>query len=136
MPPPNGHSGSKAAWSRIERPLIAVDAVIREFARRHGLSCSGNYHNWPERSLVWGDDVRRLIQIYLESEEQLTYRVWLCASQDRGLKRFWKQENLRVGLSPEQLKAELPALLDQAYGKVNAWQKSSLEFADEVRPTK
>ncbi len=132
MAPPNGHSGSSAEWSRIERPLVEVDPVIAEFARRHGLSCSANGHEWPERSLVWGDAIRRLIQIYLESEAALTYRVWLCASQDRGRKRFWKQENLRVGLSPEQLKAELPALLGQAYAKVDAWQESSLEFATEV----
>lgn len=136
MAPPNGHSGSKAAWSRIERPLVDVDAIIGAFAKQHGLSCSANYHNWPERSLVWGNGVRRLIQVYLESEEQLTFRVWLCASQDRGRKRFWKQENLRVGLSPEQLKAELSTLLDQAYDRVNAWQESSLEFATEVRATK
>ena len=136
MPPPNGHSGSKAAWTRIERPLIAVDAVIGAFAKQHSLTSSANYHNWPERSLVWGDDVRRLIQIYLESEEQLTYRVWLCASRDREGKRYWKQENLRVGLSPEQLKAELPTLLDRAYAKVNAWQEASLEIATEVSARK
>lgn len=136
MPPPNGHSGSKAAWTRIERPLIAVDAVIGAFAKQHDLACTANYHNWPERSLVWGGAVRRLIQIYLESEAQLTYRVWLCASQDREGKRFWKQENLRVGLSPEQLKAELPTLLDQAYAKINAWQEASLEFVTGVSATK
>jgi len=136
MAPPNGYAGSKAEWVRIERPLIEVDSIIGAFATEHGLSCSANYHDWPERSLIWGNGVRRLIQIYLESEDQLTFRVWLCASQDRGLKRFWKQENLRTGLGPEQLKAELPTLLAQAYEKVNSWQESLLEFATEMAAIK
>jgi len=39
-------------------------------------------------------------------------------------------------MSAEQLKAELPALLERAYEKVSAWQESSLEFATEVAASK
>jgi len=128
--------GSKAEWERIERPLVELDPAIGTFAKKHGLSCSANYHGWPERSLVWGAGVRRLIQIYLEDEARLTFRVWLCASQDRGLKRYWKRENLREGLDPEQLKAELLELLEMAYEKVNSWPQSSLEFATDIAALK
>jgi hypothetical protein len=136
MTPPNGHPRSKAEWERLERSLVELDATIGAFAKKYGLSCSANYHGWPERSLVWGTEVRRLIQIYLEGEARLTFRVWLCASEDRGRKRYWKQENLREGLTAEQLKTELLDLLEIGYQKVNSWPRSSLEYATEVAALK
>lgn len=136
MTPSNGHNNSKAQWAHMKQPLIEVDPLITAFARNHGLKQSKNYHDCPERSLKWGRGVRRLIQVYLEREEPLRFRVWLCASQDRWLKRYWKQENLRVGLTPEELKAELPQLLENALEKVNSWDKSCLEFATNIWPLK
>lgn len=92
---PNGHYGTEEEWKRLEAPLREIDAALELFARRHNTALSRNYHNWPERSLRWGADPERLIQIYLENEQRLTWNLWLCASQDRDGQRFWRQQSLR-----------------------------------------
>ena len=62
---PNGFQDSELEWQRIEAPLLRVDPILDAFASAHGLGISKNYHNHPERSLTWGTDLRRLIQLYL-----------------------------------------------------------------------
>src|SRR2546430_16910392 len=93
---PNGHHhGSEEEWNRLEAPFREIDPAVQAFARRHGLRLTTDYHDWPERSLRWGGDIERLIQIYLHDEQRLTWNLWLCASQDRGRERFWKTQFLR-----------------------------------------
>lgn len=87
-----GWYGTKEEWERIESPLLEVDSIINDFAKEAGLSVTKNHKDWPERSIVWGKDIRSLIQLYLANEKSLTFNLWLCASQDRGTKRYWKQE--------------------------------------------
>jgi hypothetical protein len=63
---PNGFHGSEQEWQRIEAPLKMLDSELQDYTRRYGMSFSHNYHDWPERSLVWGAPIRKLMQIYLE----------------------------------------------------------------------
>lgn len=91
---PNGFHGPEAEWKRLETPLLRIDEVLTSFAKGHGLTVSANYHNWPERSLVsTSKGLRKLIQIHLEDEGHLTLTFWMCASEDRGKARFWKQQS-------------------------------------------
>jgi len=116
----------------MEAPLVAVDAVLIMFARAHQMRITKNYHEWPERSLTWGTTIRRLIQLYAEDSDQPTFTLWLCASQDRGLSRFWKREFLFEKKPLAALADLLPALLEEARNKVNSWEKRDLEFATKL----
>jgi hypothetical protein len=126
---PNGFHGSESEWQRIEAPLLRAEPVLDMFANTHGLSISKNYHNHPERSLNWGTDLRRLIQLYLADSKLLTLNLWLCASQDRGPQRYWKGELLLKDQNIETILDTLPDLLEQAYRKVDSWTPELLERA-------
>jgi len=123
---PNGHHGTEEEWKRLEGPLRDVDAPIEAFAKRHGMAISRNYHNSPERSLRWGSDPERLIQIYLEDEQLLTWNLWLCASQDRGRQRFWRNQMLRHNAPMSEIRPVIEQLLDEALSIVGSWRAEDL----------
>jgi len=124
---PNGHHGSEEEWKRLEGPLRDLDAPIDAFARRHGLTVSRNYHNWPERSLRSGTDPESLIQIYLTDEGRLTWNLWLCASQDRGRQRFWKKQFLRRDVPMSEIGPVIDELLNEALRTISSWRSEDLE---------
>jgi hypothetical protein len=54
----------------MEMPPPEAGSRNQQFGKKHNLSLSKNYCDWPERSLVLMEGtVSRLIQIYLESEK-------------------------------------------------------------------
>src|SRR5262249_37126784 len=126
---PNGHHGTDEEWRRLEAPLRQIDTALEAFAKRHKISIRRNYHNWPERSLRWGTDPERLIQIYLQDEQRLTWNLWLCVSQDRGRNGFWKRQFLRQDTSMEQMSPVMNSLLEEAFLTVSSWRPEDLEFA-------
>lgn len=129
---PNGFHGSRESWDRIEAPLRPLDPVLEAFARRHGMSLGRNHHDWPERSLRWGQPVGRLIQIYLEDENRLAWNLWICASEDRPSGRYWRRELLREAVPIEEISSNLVVLLDEARQIVERWSARDLEFATEI----
>jgi hypothetical protein len=65
----------------------------------------------------------------LQDDQRLTWNVWLCASQDRGRQRFWKQQSLRRDTPMPDLSPLIESLLDEAFSRVNAWRPEDLEPA-------
>jgi hypothetical protein len=131
---PNGFHGAPDEWRRIELPLLSLDPQIEQFATEHRLTLSRNYHSWPERSLVSMDgSLRRLIQIYLESEDALTVNVWVCVSEDRGSARFWKKQFLRKDVPAKDMSVNFLSVLQEALELVRSWSSSDLEFAAELK---
>jgi len=125
---PNGFHGSKNEWERMEAPLLRIDHVLESFASSHELQLRRNYHNWPERSLMWNSSgVKKLIQIFLHDEQKLTFTVWICASEDRGAGRFWKQTKLRDAIALEEISAELGGLLCECKAILDGWKEADLE---------
>ena len=131
---PNGFHGSRAQWERLEAPLRALDGELETFSQRYGIALSRNQRNWPDRSLVWGAPVRRLIQIYLADVERVTYDVWLCASEDRGNKRYWKRRFLRERAQASDISAEITELLERGRALLESWDGEALEFATTLTP--
>ena len=129
---PNGFSGTNEEWERMEAPLLAVENVLADFAATNGMQITKNYHEWPERSLTWGTRIRRLIQLYAAESDQPTFNLWLCASQDRGLSRFWKREFLVEKKPLEAFAPGLLQLLEEARSKLDSWTEEELEFATKI----
>jgi len=129
---PNGFHGSKADWERVETPLRALDDELDAFSRRHGIPLSRNARGWPDRSLAWGSPVRRLIQIFLADEKDLTYNLWICAAEDRGNERYWKQELLKSAAAATDIQADLTDLLERGRVLLESWDSESLEFGTTV----
>lgn len=127
-----GYWESDHEWRRVEAPLLEVDSTLSEFATEFGLEMTKNHKDWPERSFVWGSSVRRLIQLYLADEKLLTFNLWLCASQDRGGKRYWKQETPIKGQPIAAFQDSLPILLRECRMALESWTESDLEFATRL----
>jgi hypothetical protein len=125
---PNGFHGPRVHWEALEMPLRALDDELRAFAERYGLALSSNSRIWPDRSIVWGGAVRRLIQIYLADQERVTYSVWLCASEDRGSKRYLRREFLKESVPIGEIAENLPAMLEHGRVLLEGWTSESLEF--------
>ncbi len=125
----NGFYGSKSEWERVSIPLERLDPELERFAHAKGLTLRKNTKNWPDREFRWEDTLRRLIQIYLADQEQLTWTMWTCASEDRSSKRFWEKQTLTEAVSIEDLEAQLPELLESAWERVRRWAASDLTAA-------
>lgn len=116
-----GWYGTDEEWVRVEAQLKLLDAELDRFACKHGLAVTKNLKGWPERSLVWGTDVRCLIQVFLTDNSALTLKLWICASQDRDGSRFWKHEMLRDGVHAAELASELSDFLEAGKRKLDYW---------------
>ena len=127
-----GWYGTKEEWARLEFPLIEVDPTLFEFAKEFGLEMRKNFKDWPERSFEWGGSTRRLIQLYLADEKLLTFNLWLCASQDRSSKRYWKQESPVKGLPISEFKDSLATLLREGRRRLESWSEADLEFVTNL----
>ena len=131
---PNGFQGSQSQWETLEMPLRSLDGELRAFAERYGLALSSNGRAWPDRSIVWGGSIRRLIQIYVADDERVTYNFWLCASEDRGDKRYWRRALLKQAVPMGEIAGELPALLEQSRQLLESWTSETLEFGTVLSP--
>ena len=123
---------SQADWQRVEAPLLPLDSTVEAFASRFALKLTRNHKEWPERSLCWGNQVRKLIQIYLDDEKTLTFNVWLCASQDKGQKRYWKQEFAVKSKPVADFAAYLEKLLAESKAKLDSWTENQLTHATSI----
>ena len=129
-----GWYGTKEEWELLEKPLLDVDSIIAEFAKEFTLAVSKNHKDWPERSIVWGKEVRCLIQLYLADEKSLTFNLWLCASEGRGSKRYWKQETPIKQKQVPEFRDDLASQLRAGRKKLLDWSnnKDQLEFATRL----
>jgi hypothetical protein len=129
-----GWYGTKEEWQRMEAPIEALDPELQRFAALHSLSIERNHKDWPGRSMVWDNGVRCLIQLYLDDAESFGIDLWICASQDRGRNRYWKQEFLCKGAPSDNIERRLPELLATAKARLDDWSShpEQLEFATEI----
>lgn len=128
-----GWYGTREEWGRIEKPLLDLDSIIDDFVKEAGLTASKNHKDLPERSIEWSKEVRCLIQLYLV-EKSLTFNLWLCALEDRGGKRFWKQQTPIKQKQVSEFKDDLASQLRAGHRKLLDWSnnKDQLEFAAKL----
>jgi hypothetical protein len=129
-----GWYGTREEWDRVEKPLLEIDPVICKLAHAWGLRVLKNAKDWPSRSMQWGGDVRCLIQIWLANQDQLTWNIWICCSQDRDGERYWRTENLIEGKCLSDFKDGLSETLTAARERLIAWSErpEELTFATKL----
>jgi hypothetical protein len=112
-----------------------LDWEIDRFAKKYGLIVTKNLKDWPERSLAWASDVHCPMQVYLADQESLTLNVWICASQDRGRKRYWKREFLLHEAAVSDVNKSLFETLESGKRQLDIWSAhpEEFEFATEIR---
>ena len=67
-------------------------------------------------------------------EKSLTFNLWLCASQDRGSRRFWKKETPVREQQIAEFKDHLESLLKEGREKLVQWSNApdQLEFVTNI----
>ena len=123
-------------WAVIGRPLIDVDPVLDEFAKKFGLKKFSNLNEWPNRVFDWDNGVRCQIQLYLVDPHELTFNLWLCASQDRGTTRFWRHDTPIKEQHVGQFASRLTRELEEGRRRLIRWtaNPAALEFAAVLDP--
>lgn len=111
---------------------MSIRSFIHSFAAEFGLEVTKNSKDEPERSIIWGEGIRRLIQLYLVDKKQLTFNLWLCASQDRNGSRYWKQESPVKAQTISSFKDSLPMILRDSRSLLESWGENDLEFVTKV----
>jgi hypothetical protein len=129
---PNGFHGTDQEWERIEAPLRILDPALQEFAQRHEMRIARSERNWPSRSVHWGRKLERLVQIYLEDPASLTWNVWVCVSEDRRRKRYWKNTFLRRAVDIGEIVLHLGELLEEGRRAADSWESGDLQFATNL----
>ena len=132
---PNGFHGSEEGWQRLAAPLEDLDGILSAYAAEHRMALSRNSRNWPDRSLtLTSDGVDRLVQIFLDDEDLVTWTFGIAASQDRDLRRYWKAESLVAAVPIAEIRARLRELLQEATARVDSWTADDLLFAVALSP--
>jgi hypothetical protein len=124
--------GKKDEWDRCERVLLILDSAICEFGNAKGMVIDENYHNWPDRTLRWHDDIERSISIGLDDEKRIDYRIWVCASEDRGTEMYWVHDYIKRGITAEDLELHINDYIKLAYKKVSAWSRDDLQYGGPI----
>jgi hypothetical protein len=112
--------------------LRSIDRKLSAFAGNNNLVPRTTDASLPSRTLEWTGDVDRMLQIYLEDEDALTFTMWICAKQDRAGKRYLKALALRDGVPFRKIKRELSDLLEAGYRILASWTESDLEFTIDL----
>jgi hypothetical protein len=110
----------------MESPLRKLDASLDAFATCHQMKLTKNYKEWPERSLCWGEEMERQIQVLLGDEEGLRFNVWIAAWQDREDGRYWKRASLANVLSIEEIQMRLDEILENGREALDSWSEEDL----------
>lgn len=129
---PNGFHGSIQDWVQMEKPLRDLDEILNGFAKQHDMTVTSNYHSWPERSLEWGEAMRRLLCIFLSDEKAMLFEFSLMAGEDRGHQRYWRKETLERAIPADRLEEEVPQLLERGYERLLSWSEEDLVYAGEI----
>jgi hypothetical protein len=131
-----GWYGTAEEWERLEAPIRAIDPAIDNFASTHSLTVVRNERESVGRSMRWGSNPSCLIQLYLADQSKLTWNLWACCSEDRQLKRYWKQRMLVEESKAADFADKIIELLEEGYEDVCVWsaQPDQLVFATKIAP--
>ena len=123
---PNGFHGSREDWQSLIAPLEVLDPMLKIFAASHSVKIERNERNWPDRTIRWDSPISRLIQIYLDGDNEGKWCLWICASEDREDGRFWKRRTLKKSVPIAELESGLDDLLSEAWDEVSSWSADDL----------
>ena len=122
---PNGFSSSKEEWKRIEAPLLEIDEVLKDYAKRHHMKLTKNigYPDFqPARFLKWGKDVHRFIEILPENPVIMTFSFWISAT----LKTSVKRQSLKRAAPFAEIRDNLKELLEEGRKLCESWSEHDL----------
>lgn len=87
----NGFMGSKEEWDRLEAPPLELDPWLVSLSADYGFAIEKNGKN-PQRSLIADSRIRYLLQIFTADEAVPTFNDWICASQRRDGRTWWREQ--------------------------------------------
>ncbi len=124
----NGYYGEN--WEKIEDMIKVVDPILEKFALEKGVVLTKSDRSPGYRAYRWKSDIGRLIEIFLESEEHLTWRMGVIAYEDRKEGRFWKNKTFYMPGPISGIHENLEHLLEECWLTVSSWKSEQLYNAN------
>ena len=126
----NGYYGEN--WESIEDMIKPLDSVLEKFSREKDIPLTKSDRSPGYRAFRWESDIGRLIEIFLESEEHLTWRMGVTAYEDRKDGRFWKTKTFYMPGPLSGIHDHLPQLLKECWETVSGWESDQLYNASSA----
>jgi len=123
---PNGGNFSEKEWRLLETPFQEIDPYLEEFAKNNKMKIRKNYHEWPERTLQWGEKLIRNISITLKDKNLKRYNLSIYAYMDINSKRIMKRKYLKINVPFDEIKNELKSLFEKALTIIGTWEEKDL----------
>lgn len=112
----------------MEAPLFEVDNVLRQFAEKREMYIDENYHNMPNRRLMWNSKgIQKLIEVSVEDAQKNVLYVAFLAWQDISGKRYGKDAGRVNHVLHLDLKEDTQ-ILEEGYRRLEALEFRDLEF--------
>jgi len=119
--------------------FASIDHILEDFCKSKNLQYGKSMGDWlvgeefDGRIIRWKNNentIDYVIQIYseIERENVKNWIFWVCASQDRGHKRFSKSMTLYSG-TKVYIIGNFASLLNEGYASLLAIKENDLEFA-------
>ncbi len=124
----NGFMGSKEEWDRLESPLLSLDPLLESVAADYGFSIEKNGKS-PQRSLVANTDMRYLLQLFIAEDQVPTFNLWICASQRRNDRTWWREQTVLQGVTAQEI-IHNETLIRASATKLLAWRSHDLVPSD------
>jgi len=129
-----GRHHTDEEWKRMEAELQLLEAGLERFALEHGAKLVIKAKDWPGRSLEWDGSVKSFLDMSVVNSTTLALYVSVYVYQDRGGKRYWKNEILLKDIQAAEIVNELPDILEAGKSKIDLWaaRPEELEFATDL----
>ena len=112
----------KKELEKFESQLRLLDNILSSFAYENKMVLTKNADMGAERTLTWGEENRKKIQIFLNNKKKGTYNLWLSAAYDVAEKRYWKNFYLKKDVEFEVIKKNIGKLLLESKQIVDSWK--------------
>lgn len=104
-----------------------MDDEINQFAAEHRLEVTPNYHNTPNRMLMWTNEgIERVIQITLYGDRQVLLAI--SAFRDEQGKRLGKRWPAKTDIPLSEFKNQLKQLLSAAFQTLQTVSEADMEY--------
>jgi len=120
---------SEKEFRKLEAPLIEIDPILLDFARRHNMQLDKNAKGWPVRELNWDlnsvTSRGKQIAIFV-SPEGKNYDFCLAAGEHRGNENHYRKKMFHEHSPWSVIQANLANDLENAFKEGQSWKFEDL----------
>jgi hypothetical protein len=121
----------ESRWAEVEQPLNEIDAVLLMLSQQKKVVFDKNYHNWPNRSLLWTteDGLSRKIEISLKESMENYEVIGYASFDDSKGQRYIKMLRIKADICPPLI-SYVQTEIELDIERINEIKRADLVLAD------